>query len=84
MKLNLKAVEERVAPMGSREAYDREFIFELLLAYGRSQSNITRLRNGSLNVAEDKTHDVAQKNWPAAGISDSGISGFFYAANAGC
>ncbi|MDJ0323146.1 N-6 DNA methylase [Cryobacterium sp. PH31-AA6] len=62
MKLNLKAVEERVAPMGGRESYDREFIFELLLAYGRSQSNVTRLRNGSLNVAEDKTQDVAQKN----------------------
>ncbi|TDW31421.1 DNA methyltransferase [Cryobacterium psychrophilum] len=62
MRLNLKAVEERVAPMGNREFYDREFIFELLLGYGRSQSNITRLRNGSLNVAENKTHDVVQKN----------------------
>ncbi|SEN44878.1 class I SAM-dependent DNA methyltransferase [Cryobacterium luteum] len=62
MKLNLKAVEERVAPIGGRESYDREFIFELLLAYGRSQGNITRLRNGSINVAEDKAHDVAQKN----------------------
>ena len=62
MKLNLKAVEERVGPIGGRESYDREFIFELLLAYGRSQGNVTRLRNGSLNVADDKTHEVAQKN----------------------
>lgn len=62
MKLNLKAVEERVAPMGGRESYDREFIFELLLAYGRSQGNVTRLRNGSLNVADDPTCEVAQKN----------------------
>lgn len=62
MRLNLKAVEERVAPLGSRESYDREFIFELLLAYGRSQGNVTRLRNGSLNVANDKDHEVAQKN----------------------
>ena len=62
MKLNLKAVEERVAPMGDRESYNREFIFELLLAYGRSQGNVTRLRNGSLNVADDKTCEVAQKN----------------------
>jgi SAM-dependent methyltransferase len=62
VKLNLKAVEERVAPIGGRESYDREFIFELLLAYGRSQGNITRLRNGSLNVADDKAHEVAQKN----------------------
>ena len=62
MKLNLKAVEERVSPLGGRESYDREFIFDLLIAYGRSQGNVTRLRNGSLNVADDKTHEVAQKN----------------------
>ena len=62
MKLNLKAVEERVAPLGGRESYDREFIFDLLLAYGRSQGNVTRLRNGSLNVADDQTREVAQKN----------------------
>ena len=53
MKLNLKAIEERVAPLGGRDSYDREFIFDLLLAYGRSQGNVTRLRNGSLNVADD-------------------------------
>ena len=62
MKLNLKTVEERVAPLGGRESYDREFIFELLLAYGRSKGNVTRLRNGSLNVADDPTCEVAQKN----------------------
>ncbi|ANP73544.1 DNA methyltransferase [Cryobacterium arcticum] len=62
VKLNLKAVQERVALLGGRETYDRDFIFELLLAYGRSQGNVTRLRNGSLNVAEDKATDVAQKN----------------------
>ncbi|GAB3349530.1 DNA methyltransferase [Modestobacter lapidis] len=62
MKLNLKAIEERVAPLGGRTSYDRNFIFELLLAYGRSPSNVTRLRNGSLNVADDKIHEVAQKN----------------------
>ncbi len=62
MKLNLKAVEERVAPLGGRASYDREFIFELLLAYGRSQGNVTRLRNGSLNVADDPVTEVAQKN----------------------
>jgi len=62
VRLNLKAVEERVAPLGGRESYDREFIFELLLAYGKPQSNVTRLRNGSLSVADDKTTEVAQKN----------------------
>ncbi len=62
VKLNLKAVQERVARLGGRESYDREIIFELLLAYGRSQGNVTRLRNGSLNIADDKTREVAQKN----------------------
>lgn len=62
MKLNLKAIEERVAPLGGRASYNREFIFELLLAYGRSQGNVTRLRNGSLNVADDPATEVAQKN----------------------
>ncbi|QTV78982.1 DNA methyltransferase [Microbacterium sp. NIBRBAC000506063] len=62
MRLNLKSVEERVRPLGGRSSYDREFIFEMLAAYGRSSSNITRLRNGSLNVADDPTTEVAQKN----------------------
>lgn len=62
MRLNLKSVGERVRPLGGRRNYDREFIFELLAAYGRSSSNITRLRNGSLNVADDPITEVAQKN----------------------
>lgn len=60
--LSLKAIEERVAPLAGREMYDREFIFDLLLAYGKPQGNVTRLRNGSLNVAVDPSTEVAQKN----------------------
>jgi hypothetical protein len=62
MRLNLKAIEERVAPLGGRESYDREFIFDLLLAYGKPRGNVTRLRNGSLNVADTPATEVAQKN----------------------
>ena len=61
-RLNRKAVEERVAPLAGREGYDRDFIFDLLLAYGKPQGNVTRLRNGSLNVAIDPLTEVAQKN----------------------
>ncbi|MBC6495131.1 DNA methyltransferase [Microbacterium sp. 4-7] len=61
-RLSLKAVEERVAPLARRETYDREFILDLLLAYGKPQGNVTRLRNGSLNVALDLATEVAQKN----------------------
>ncbi|MBN9215338.1 MAG: DNA methyltransferase [Microbacterium sp. SCN 70-200] len=60
-RLNLKAVEERVAPLAGRESYDREFIFDLLLAYGKPQSSVTRLRTGDLNVAADPATEVAQK-----------------------
>ncbi|WP_206497658.1 class I SAM-dependent DNA methyltransferase [Rhodococcus sp. KRD175] len=61
-RLNFKAVEERVAHLGNRESYDREFIFDLLLAYGKPKSNVTLLRNGSRNVATDPDLEVAQKN----------------------
>lgn len=61
-RLSLKAVEERVVPLANRAAYDRAFIFDLLLAYGKPQGNVTRLRNGSLNVAVDHETEVAQKN----------------------
>src|SRR5690606_33476306 len=61
-RLSLKAVEERVAPLAGRVTYDREFIFDLLLAYGKPQGNVTRLRNGTLNVAVDPSTEVAQKN----------------------
>lgn len=61
-RLNLKAIEERIKPLAGQDDYDREFIFDLMLAYGRSKGNITRLRNGSLNIAEDPEHEVAQKN----------------------
>lgn len=61
-RLNLKAIEGRIKPLAGHDEYDREFIFDLMLAYGRSKGNITRLRNGSLNIAEDPEHEVAQKN----------------------
>jgi hypothetical protein len=61
-RLSLKAIEERIAPLAGRETYDREFIFDLLLTYGKPQGNVTRLRNGSLNVAVDPSTEVAQKN----------------------
>ena len=37
----------------------REFMFELLLASGRSQDNVTRLRNGTLDVFDGLATEVA-------------------------
>lgn len=61
-RLTLKDIESRIAPLGDRATYDREFLFNLLAAYGKPKSSITRLRNGSLNVAADPTCEVAQKD----------------------
>lgn len=60
-RLSLKAIEERVSKLAGRESYDRDLIFDLLLAYGKPQSSVTRLRNGDLNVAADPVSEVAQK-----------------------
>ncbi|HSW37415.1 MAG TPA: DNA methyltransferase [Candidatus Saccharimonadales bacterium] len=61
MQITLSEIEKNVKPIGGRLNYDQEFIYELLAAYGRSQGNITRLRNGQLNVADNKAEEVAQK-----------------------
>ena len=61
-RLTLKDIEARIAPLGDHATYDRKFLFNLLAAYGKPKSSITRLRNGSLNVAADPTCEVAQKD----------------------
>lgn len=61
-RLTLKMVDDRVQALSGRASYDRDFIFDLLLAYGRSASTVTRLRSGNLNVAADPAHEVALKN----------------------
>ncbi|MEX3632247.1 DNA methyltransferase, partial [Rothia sp. LK2492] len=61
-RLNLAAIEDRMKPLGKRVNYDKEIIFDLLGAYGKPKSTISRLRSGNLNVAEDPTHEIALKN----------------------
>lgn len=73
MRTTLKDVEENVKPLGGKLTYDKEFIFDLLAAYGRAPANITRLRNGQLNVADNKEIEVAQKSvvyFKPADVSD--------------
>jgi len=62
MRINLRDIEENIKPLGQRLSYDKEFIYDLLAVYGRSTGNITRLRNGQLNVAGDRINEVAQKS----------------------
>lgn len=61
-RLNLAAIEDRMKPLGKRVNYDKEIIFDLLGAYGKPKSTISRLRSGNLNVAEDPTREIALKN----------------------
>lgn len=61
--LGIKTIEERVKALAGRDHYTDDILFDLLAAYGRSKSNITRLRNGSINVAEHPERgEYAQKN----------------------
>lgn len=61
MRITLKDIENNVRPLGNKLIYNKEFIFDLLAAYGRAPANITRLRNGQLNVADDRVNEIAQK-----------------------
>jgi type I restriction-modification system DNA methylase subunit len=61
MRINIKNIEERVKLLAGKSQYDKELIFNLLAAYGRAPANITRLRNGQLNIANDIETEVAQK-----------------------
>lgn len=64
MALSLNAIESRVTAVGLKEPKDRDFIFDLLAAYGRSPANLKRLASkeaNTLNVADDLDTEVAQK-----------------------
>lgn len=60
-RLTLREIEARIEPLGEWDIYDREFLFELLAAYGKPKSSLTHLRTGSLNVAANPQCEVAQK-----------------------
>lgn len=60
--LSVREIEQRVTQIAEQDEFGDDLLFDLLLAYGRAQSNVTRLRKGSYNVAEDPSRDYAQKN----------------------
>jgi hypothetical protein len=61
MRLTFAEAQRNVAEIANRESYTKDVIFELLAAYGRSTSAITKLRSGALNLADDKENDVLQR-----------------------
>ena len=63
MRLSVRELEERVGALAGHNYFSQELLYDLLTAYGRSASSITRLRKGDLNVARDPHEgEVAQKN----------------------
>ena len=63
MRLSVRELEERVGALAGRKYFSQELLYDLLAAYGRSASSITRLRKGDLNVARHpEAGEVAQKN----------------------
>ena len=61
MRLTFADAQRNVTEIANRESYSLDVIFELLAAYGRSASAITKLRSGALNLASDKENDVLQR-----------------------
>lgn len=61
MRLKFAQVQQNITEIANRENYDRNVLFELMAAYGRSASSITKLRKGVINLAEDKENEVFQR-----------------------
>ncbi|MGH7197069.1 MAG: class I SAM-dependent DNA methyltransferase [Candidatus Saccharimonadales bacterium] len=60
-RLTFAEAQNNVAEIANRETYNIDFVYELLAAYGRARSAITKLREGSLNLAEDKDNEILQR-----------------------
>ena len=52
-KYTFDQVKRNVAEIANRDSYTKDFIFELMAAYGRAASAINQLRSGAINKAED-------------------------------
>ncbi len=53
-KYTFDQIKRNVAEIANRDSYTKDFIFELMAAYGRSSSSITQLRTGTINKSTDK------------------------------
>jgi type I restriction-modification system DNA methylase subunit len=60
-RLTFAEAQNNVSEIANRETYDIDFVYELLAAYGRARSAITKLREGSLNLAADKNKEILQR-----------------------
>jgi len=61
MKISFSDVQRNISEIANRQEYTIDVLYELMAAYGRSASSITKLRNGIYNLAEEKDSAVLQK-----------------------
>ncbi len=53
-KYTFDQIKRNVAEIANQNSYTKDFIFELMAAYGRSASSITQLKTGSINKSTDE------------------------------
>lgn len=61
MRLSFSDVQRNVSEIANRQRYTIDVLYELMAAYGRSASSITKLRNGIINLADNKETTVLQR-----------------------
>jgi hypothetical protein len=61
MRITFIQATKNVSEIANRAQYDKDVLYELLAAYGRAASAITKLREGVLNLAEDQENEVLQR-----------------------
>jgi hypothetical protein len=62
MRINTKEVEENVSKLATQSELGLNFVYDLLLAYGKSKTAITRLKKGDYNLATDKSTEIYWKS----------------------
>jgi type II restriction/modification system DNA methylase subunit YeeA len=60
--MTIKNIEEKVSEVIIPKTPNFEFIYDLLLAYGKPQPSITRLKKGTYNLSDDKDNEIYWKN----------------------
>jgi len=61
MKTNFQQIQRNLAEIANRQSYSIDVLYELMAAYGRSASSITKLRGGNINLAQNKETTVLQR-----------------------
>lgn len=61
MKSTFAEIQRNLTEIANRQSYTVDVLYELMAAYGRSASSITKLRSGVINLAQNKETTVLQR-----------------------